>query len=126
MWQNDFFWGSPEQHGAGWIRCVPVGETLDTSFQYGTNAVQVDPEECEVMQFTGLKDSKGVEIYEGDIVRGAWSDDLQAMLVLYQAPAFVMKTAKRNKTWASFIMHPDEQQNYVVIGNIHEHPELIK
>jgi uncharacterized phage protein (TIGR01671 family) len=64
-----------------------------------------------VMQYTGLKDKNGVEIYEGD---------------LYTMPSHGRKVHVYEVTWhrSGFII-PDVK--YVeVIGNIYENPELLK
>ncbi len=75
-----------------------------------------------LMQFTGLKDKNGVDIYEGDIMRSQGRN----LIVFYQAPSFVMKIKASHKTWFSFILHPDELQYEEVIGNIHKNKDLIK
>ncbi|MBA3352766.1 MAG: hypothetical protein H0U23_10135, partial [Blastocatellia bacterium] len=67
MWRHELLWGSPSQHGSGWLRCVPFNDSLKHSFLHDGNDEQVDPNECEIMQFVGLRDKSGVEIYEGDI-----------------------------------------------------------
>jgi uncharacterized phage protein (TIGR01671 family) len=75
-------------------------------------------------QYTGLKDRNGKEIYEGDIVRS--HNGALMGVVIYQAPAFVIKRNARAKTWGEFILAPQENQFQEVIGNVHENPELIE
>lgn len=82
-------------------------------------------DECSLMQYTGLKDCKGVEIYEGDILQA----HTVRVVVLYQAPAFVMKQKilkGYSKTWTTFIFPPEQLQFEEIIGNVHENPELLE
>ena len=75
-----------------------------------------------LMQFTGLKDKNGKEIYEGDIVRitGKVMNRCEEFEVKWFEPAF-------GKVGHGKIIYPlyqsDEQE---VIGNIYENPELLK
>ncbi len=71
------------------------------------------------MQFTGLLDANGVEIYEGDILK---LDDL-IVPALFEDGSFQIKT--NNYQGASHLMQ-DRAKRFVVIGNIHQNPELLK
>jgi len=80
------------------------------------NYSPVDP--ATVGQFTGLRDRNGTEIYEGDIVQ----DELgEVFLVEYVRFGYVLKQI--GEPWCRF---PYEYDEYEVIGNIHDNPELLE
>lgn len=84
--------------------------------------------ECyEVMQYTGLKDRNGKEIYEGDIIRidHPFKGRSYVGEIMYDKYSFTAKDFY-------FTHHdnpgdPFESLSYMdVIGNIYEHPNLLK
>jgi uncharacterized phage protein (TIGR01671 family) len=80
-------------------------------------------DEIVFQQFTGLKDSKGVDIYEGDIIRGKFLDTEYRHL----------KTINSEVVWveryASFNIGIEEWrysgEPVTIIGNIFESKELL-
>ncbi|WP_373443322.1 YopX family protein (plasmid) [Lacticaseibacillus paracasei] len=87
-----------------------------------------DPGQFEIMQYTGLKDKNGREIYEGDIIVTHPKSKYEAPksgVVQYggSRPMFGYKTedGEEYDIWSS-----NAYRTYEVIGNIFENPELLE
>lgn len=79
---------------------------------------------CVLMQFTGLTDKNGKEIYEGDIVcvRNNQNGFFQVVFVNAYVGGWVLKHDDDHYLLSLGARKQDEIE---VIGNIHEHPDLI-
>lgn len=74
-------------------------------------------------QFTGLKDKKGVEIYEGDIICQQMRFVETNGVIFWQEDK--ARFAVNLDGFITTITKPQEH-SYEVIGNIHENPELLE
>ena len=83
--------------------------------------------EGNLMQYTGLKDKNGVEIYEGDLV----NYDGYLGYVGFDNGVYIFYEIKPLKNYDEYQieLHEiviEEQMNTEVIGNIYENPELLE
>ena len=98
--------------------------------------------DVELMQFTGLRDSKGNEAYEGDLIKlttGHPDIIKETFEIIFHEGAFQMKQLNYSldrQPPCSFAYYgqqlqdndfdSDPQKHFEVIGNIYESPEIVK
>jgi len=96
------------------IQGTPDLETLQSfMFHYG--------DEKNIMQFTGLKDKNGIEIYQGDIFTCDRVNYILRFLTIggaYTVHKIIDEIDER------FLFHCNDQIE--IIGNIYQNPELLQ
>ncbi len=112
------FWGDPEQ-----ATCDLAGPGENGE---GEEFFDIYVGEVELMQYTGLKDKNGKEIYEGDIVENSTQ-------TVYLGHKYEVVWNKNyagyqlmSNGFASNIPLIQNFMSYKVIGNIYENPELLE
>ena len=87
-----------------------------------------DLDEIELMQYTGLKDKNGKEIYGGDILKSeSWSKYGRQinpyLIVQWGKVGWIVEGYN-----GQMKVHPDldVRTDYEIIGNIYKNPELLK
>ncbi|GHO99537.1 hypothetical protein KSF_095850 [Reticulibacter mediterranei] len=90
-----------------------------------SSAYQVD-RDVDLMQFTGLKDRNGKEIYEGDIIQRV--NIKVPLLVRWNQKEARFDLAKDPDNFNAVVIWYTQlvEEDYEVIGNIYENPELMR
>lgn len=88
---------------------------------FENNSVEINADESYILsEYTGLKDMKGKEIYEGDIIK--FLNSIFEVIWCNEKTSFMLK----NKEYKEFLNFIYENNNGMeIVGNIYENPELL-
>ena len=111
MYQFDIMDGMKSGTGGGYIPMCLFGESI-TKTIHKDNLHPIDPQDCDIMQFTGIKDKAGIEIYEGDNLELA---NGEIITVYFKAGGFLGIRKNGTTSLTSFYWIYSK-----IIGNIYE------
>lgn len=133
---NEMYWfdvlnGMKHGTGGGYIPMALVCDAI-TIRTYKDNLKAIDPMDCELMQYTGLQDKNGKEIYEGDIllcheydssdIGGKIIQTFKNAVVGFENGSFYYYPKGNMKQHHQLLMYAYMPE---IIGNIYQNPELL-
>lgn len=102
--------------------CVSAGYEIHPYIR-DRHACAHEVDKDTIGQFTGLYDKNGKEIYEGDIVLHKTYHGEKSCVVRFECGAFIIGYHEGSSTKRMPMLI---NKSCVLIGNIHDNPELIK
>ena len=136
---------SPEEMAADQLTLLTTGQFINVNSSDARLSEIYTAGKMMPLQYTGLNDASGAEIYEGDIVQftywwfdGNEAESLLSGSIVYQhyCMSYALEGIK-NAEWLrhtgatgsdteSFAFFNFDEADFTVIGNIYENPELLE
>ena len=119
-------WDETEKHMYNW----------ENLFNQNLKNIFTIPEQCgyNIMQYTGLHDKNGKEIYEGDIIEfsydmfvGNFDTFIAKGKIVFEDGAFYVEIFENERTTEgeAYLLYSINLDTIEVIGNIYENKELL-
>jgi len=118
-WDGECFWHFDPKVGVFYLYFGGEQSSFDDPLDWQ----DILEEGWPVEQYTGLKDKNGAEIYEGDITQ-SWNEFKSYNQAVIFNDGYFIPLVKVE--YGYNVIDSYSQENFEVIGNIHENPELLE
>lgn len=119
------FWDTVHKEMKYDITCILIGYFAGTLSEFFNKLDAAIP-----MQYTGLLDKQGREIYEGDIVEWVADDMFKSGIIIFENGCFQIKGLRCSlgdfSRFQTDVCHFAGDDNWRVIGDVYSNPELLK